>query len=52
MAVSKTQTSFYFSRPVQIQLPFQIPVVQVACGNFHSLALTKGECMVKVFQNQ
>ncbi|KAF5898054.1 putative E3 ubiquitin-protein ligase HERC4, partial [Clarias magur] len=27
---------------VQIQLPFQIPVVQVACGNFHSLALTKG----------
>ncbi|KAM9477006.1 putative E3 ubiquitin-protein ligase HERC6 [Clarias gariepinus] len=28
--------------PVQIRLPFQIPVVQVACGNFHSLALSKG----------
>ncbi|KAB5581409.1 hypothetical protein PHYPO_G00175350 [Pangasianodon hypophthalmus] len=28
--------------PVQIKLPFQIPVVQVACGDFHSLALTKG----------
>ncbi|XP_053088383.1 probable E3 ubiquitin-protein ligase HERC6 isoform X2 [Pangasianodon hypophthalmus] len=28
--------------PFPIQLPFQIPVVQVACGNFHSLALTKG----------
>ncbi|MCJ8730258.1 hypothetical protein PDJAM_G00182160 [Pangasius djambal] len=28
--------------PVQLKLPFQIPVVQVACGDFHSLALTKG----------
>ncbi|KAM9476980.1 E3 ubiquitin-protein ligase HERC2-like [Clarias gariepinus] len=28
--------------PVQIELLVQIPVVQVACGNFHSLALTKG----------
>ncbi|KAG7333755.1 hypothetical protein KOW79_002162 [Hemibagrus wyckioides] len=28
--------------PAQIHLPLQIPVVQVACGNFHSLALSKG----------
>ncbi|XP_062852316.1 probable E3 ubiquitin-protein ligase HERC6 [Trichomycterus rosablanca] len=28
--------------PVQIPMPFSIPVVQVACGNCHSLALTKG----------
>ncbi|XP_053477990.1 probable E3 ubiquitin-protein ligase HERC6 [Ictalurus furcatus] len=28
--------------PLVIPLPVQIPVVQVACGNFHSLALTKG----------
>ncbi|KAI5616864.1 putative E3 ubiquitin-protein ligase HERC4 [Silurus asotus] len=28
--------------PVPLQLPFQIPVVQVSCGNFHSLALSKG----------
>ncbi|XP_053477988.1 probable E3 ubiquitin-protein ligase HERC6 isoform X1 [Ictalurus furcatus] len=38
--------------PVQIQLPFQIPVVQVACGNFHSLALTKGGEVLSWGQNK
>ncbi|KAK2852332.1 hypothetical protein Q7C36_007533 [Tachysurus vachellii] len=29
-------------KPMLSQIPFQIQVVQVACGNVHSLALTKG----------
>ncbi|GAA6094634.1 probable E3 ubiquitin-protein ligase HERC6 isoform X2 [Tachysurus ichikawai] len=29
-------------KPMLSQIPFPIQVVQVACGNFHSLALTKG----------
>ncbi|KAL7877120.1 hypothetical protein SRHO_G00037630 [Serrasalmus rhombeus] len=28
--------------PVHVPSPLPIPVVQIACGNFHSLALTKG----------
>ncbi|TSK22496.1 putative E3 ubiquitin-protein ligase HERC6 [Bagarius yarrelli] len=38
--------------PIQIQVPFQIPVVQVACGNFHSLALTKGGEVISWGQNK
>ncbi|XP_060782433.1 probable E3 ubiquitin-protein ligase HERC6 isoform X2 [Neoarius graeffei] len=38
--------------PLQIQLPFQIPVVQVACGDFHSLALTKGGEVLSWGQNK
>nr|XP_033486355.1 probable E3 ubiquitin-protein ligase HERC4 [Epinephelus lanceolatus] len=30
------------NKPSQVPLPLQIPVIQVACGNSHSLALTKG----------
>ncbi|XP_037631297.1 probable E3 ubiquitin-protein ligase HERC6 [Sebastes umbrosus] len=30
------------SRLSQVPIPLQIPVIQVACGNTHSLALTKG----------
>ncbi|XP_034721634.1 probable E3 ubiquitin-protein ligase HERC6 isoform X2 [Etheostoma cragini] len=30
------------SRPCQVPIPLPIPVIQVACGNSHSLALTKG----------
>ncbi|XP_042342287.1 probable E3 ubiquitin-protein ligase HERC6 isoform X2 [Plectropomus leopardus] len=30
------------NRPSQVQMPLPIPVIQVACGNSHSLALTKG----------
>ncbi|XP_054456253.1 probable E3 ubiquitin-protein ligase HERC6 [Anoplopoma fimbria] len=29
-------------RPSQVPMPLQIPVIQVACGNSHSLALTTG----------
>ncbi|KAK3573274.1 hypothetical protein QTP86_019228 [Hemibagrus guttatus] len=38
--------------PAQIHLPFQIPVVQVACGNYHSLALTKGGEVLSWGQNK
>ncbi|KAI4815496.1 hypothetical protein KUCAC02_005638 [Chaenocephalus aceratus] len=30
------------NRPSHVQMPLPIPVIQVACGNSHSLALTKG----------
>ncbi|XP_031153119.1 E3 ISG15--protein ligase HERC5-like isoform X1 [Sander lucioperca] len=30
------------NRPSQVPIPLQLPVIQVACGNSHSLALTKG----------
>ncbi|KAK5868547.1 hypothetical protein PBY51_009548 [Eleginops maclovinus] len=30
------------NRPSRVQIPLPIPVIQVACGNSHSLALTKG----------
>ncbi|XP_077421894.1 putative E3 ubiquitin-protein ligase HERC6 isoform X2 [Vanacampus margaritifer] len=29
-------------RPSPVHIPLQIPVIQVACGNFYSMALTKG----------
>ncbi|XP_041797320.1 probable E3 ubiquitin-protein ligase HERC6 [Chelmon rostratus] len=29
-------------RPSQVPIPLPVPVIQVACGNSHSLALTKG----------
>uniref|UniRef100_A0A8C9YLM2 RCC1-like domain-containing protein n=1 Tax=Sander lucioperca TaxID=283035 RepID=A0A8C9YLM2_SANLU len=31
------------NRPSQVPIPLQLPVIQVACGNSHSLALTKGD---------
>ncbi|XP_056297890.1 probable E3 ubiquitin-protein ligase HERC4 [Pseudoliparis swirei] len=30
------------NRPSRVPIPLQIPVIQVACGNSHSLALTRG----------
>ncbi|KAJ4935916.1 hypothetical protein JOQ06_017443 [Pogonophryne albipinna] len=30
------------NRPSHVQMPLPIPVIQIACGNSHSLALTKG----------
>nr|XP_046244794.1 probable E3 ubiquitin-protein ligase HERC6 isoform X2 [Scatophagus argus] len=30
------------NRPRQVPIPMPVPVIQVACGNSHSLALTKG----------
>ncbi|XP_060782469.1 probable E3 ubiquitin-protein ligase HERC6 [Neoarius graeffei] len=38
--------------PILIHLPFNIPVVQVACGDFHSLALTKGGEVLSWGQNK
>ncbi|XP_053176238.1 probable E3 ubiquitin-protein ligase HERC6 [Scomber japonicus] len=32
----------YSHRPSQVPLPLPVPVIQVACGNSHSLALTRG----------
>ncbi|CAB1456191.1 unnamed protein product [Pleuronectes platessa] len=29
-------------RPSQVHIPMRVPVIHVACGNVHSLALTKG----------
>ncbi|XP_047195648.1 probable E3 ubiquitin-protein ligase HERC6 [Hippoglossus stenolepis] len=31
-----------FIRPSRVPIPLQVPVIHVACGNVHSLALTKG----------
>ncbi|KAM9853066.1 putative E3 ubiquitin-protein ligase HERC6 isoform 2-T2 [Aulostomus maculatus] len=33
---------FNSHKPTQVPIPLPIPVIQVACGNSHSLALTKG----------
>ncbi|XP_034459910.1 probable E3 ubiquitin-protein ligase HERC6 [Hippoglossus hippoglossus] len=39
MLVDRKQT---FIRPSRVPIPLRVPVIHVACGNVHSLALTKG----------
>ena len=38
-------TSCLFLTYSQVPLPMPVPVIQVACGNSHSLALTTGKIL-------